>query len=307
VALISVLQQSSSPPRRAAARLQPLQSIAGISEGRTVALGAAPGGATADPKGNIWVSLPGRGAIARVDAATGHTQTFPVGGHPSAIAAAFDRVWVAGSAMGPLASLNIFTGRPLSYTQFQNAPTAIALDDDDTSACTADASGAITHITSDGTLIGAAKVSPAATGIGCGEGWVWAVHAAPSGLVRMADYGGTSQFNAGSAPVAVTFDLGVWTAHADGHVTVFDPRPDHLQVNREIAVAPELDGIVARENDPSVWAISRQTRTVYRISNTTQPTLTGTVVFSSPPVALVLAGQSVWVALQDGNLTQIRY
>jgi hypothetical protein len=123
----------------------------------------------------------------------------------------------------------------------------------------------------------------------------------------MGDFGGTTQFNAGAAPVAVTFDAGVWTAHADGHVTVFDPRPNHLQVNREVAVAPELDGIVARENDPSVWAISRQTRTVYRLSNTPQPTLTGTVVFSSPPVGLVLAGQSVWAALQDGNLTQIRY
>jgi daunorubicin resistance ABC transporter ATP-binding subunit len=307
VAVISLSQHSSPPPRNVAARAPALQSIAGITEGRTVSLGAAPAGATVDSKGKVWVSQPGSGTVTRVDAATGHTQAFHVGGHPNAIVAGFDRIWVAGSAMGPLASLNMFTGQPLSFTQLQNAPTALAVDDDDTSACTADSSGGVTHIDSTGTVIGAANVSPAPNGIGCGEGWVWAIRTAPSSLVRMGDFGGTSQFNAGSAPIAIAFDTGVWTALRDGHVTVFDPRLDHLQVNREIAVAPELDGIVARENDPSVWAISRQTRTLYRISNTTQPSLTGTVVFSSPPVALALAGQSLWVGTQDGNLTQLRF
>jgi hypothetical protein len=251
--------------------------------------------------------LPASGSVARFDAANGRTQRFLVGGRPSAILAEFDRIWVAGSAMGPLASLNLYTGQPLSFPSMQTAPTAMAGDDDDTSACTADASGGISHIDSTGTVIGTATISPAPTAIGCGEGWVWATHAAPASLVRMGDFGGTREFNVGAAPVGMAFDAGVWTALADGHVTVFDPLPNRLQVNREIAVAPALDGIVARENDTSVWAFSKQTRTVYRISNTPQLSLTGTVVFTSPPVSIVLVGQSVWVALQDGNLTQIRY
>jgi daunorubicin resistance ABC transporter ATP-binding subunit len=308
VTLISVSRRS--PPRvrvAAASPAQSLQSIAGISQGRTVALGATPGGATPDTRGNIWVSLPDRGAVARVNAATGYTQTFPVGGHPGAILAGFDRIWVAGSAISPLASLNLFTGAPLAVTDFPTVPTAMAADDDDTSACIVDASGGISHIDSTGTLIGAGKVFPAATAAGCGEGWVWGVHTAPGSLVRMGDFGGTTPFNVGPAPVGVAFDTGVWTALANGQVTVFDPRLDRLQVNRQITVAPGLAGIVARENDPSVWAISKQTRTLYRISNTPQPTLTGTVVFNSPPVALTLADRSVWVALQDGSLTQIRF
>lgn len=311
--IISVLQRPSHAAHHGTAHVQtppsvaPLQSITGITEGRTVAVGGTPGGVTADSNGNLWVSLPGSGAVTRVNAASGAKQTFLVGGHPGAILAAFDRIWVSGSAMGALASLNLFTGQPLSFTEAQTPPNMLAVDDDDTSGCTADPSGNVTHIDSTGTVIGAASVVPPATGVGCGEGWVWAIHNAPNSLVRIGDFGGATQFNAGPAPVGIAFDTGVWTALADGHVTVFDPRPTHLQVNRDIAVAPALDGIVARENDPSVWAFSKQTRTVYRISNTPQPTLTGTVVFNSPPVSLVLAGQSLWVALEDGNVTQIRF
>lgn len=292
-------------PRQAQA--QALQSIEGISQGQTVALGAAPGGVSADPSGHLWVSLPSRGAITRVDGVTGRTQTFKVGGHPIGILASFDRVWIAGSALGPLASLNLYTGAPLSWTGVRNPPTAMSYGVTDHSACTIDPAGIVTHVDSTGTVLGATTISPAATSVACGEGWVWAVDPTPQGLVRMGYFGGTTRFNAGPAPVAVTLDLGVWTANSDGLVTVFDPRPDRLQVNRQIATGAPLDGIAAQENDPSVWAISRQTRTLYRIANTTQPSLIGTVVFSSPPVSLAVTGHSVWVAQQDGYLTQIRY
>jgi hypothetical protein len=123
----------------------------------------------------------------------------------------------------------------------------------------------------------------------------------------MGDSGGAEQFDGGPAPVGLTFDQGAWIANSNGDVTTFDPRPGHLRMTHEIALAPTLDGIYANENDPSVWAISRQAKTLYRISNAAQPSLTATVVFNSPPVALVVVGQSVWVATQDGNLTQIEY
>jgi daunorubicin resistance ABC transporter ATP-binding subunit len=292
-------------PRQAPANPRTVASIAGIIQGRTIALGSTPGGLTADTSGNLWVSLPDRGAIARVDATTGRTQTFRVGGHPAAIAAAFDRIWVAGSALGPLASLNSITGRPLSSTQLLSAPTAIGLGTSDQSACTIDSSGTVTHINSTGVAIGTARLSHPATGVGCGEGWVWTVQPTPPALVRMGAYGGTTEFNGGPAPSAVALDLGVWIANRNGEVTVFDPRLNDLRVNREITVAPELDGIYAAENDQSVWATSRQTKALYRISNTPQPSLTATVVFNSAPVAVALRGQSVWVATADGHLTQL--
>ena len=75
---------------------------------------------------------------------------------------------------------------------------------------------------------------------------------------------------------------------------------------REAAVAPELDGIDATETGSTVWAFSRQTRTLYRIANAVQPAVTGTVVLRSAPVAIALSGQSIWVATQDGNLTELR-
>jgi len=35
--------------------------------------------------------------------------------------------------------------------------------------------------------------------------------------------------------------------------------------------------------------------------------VTGTIVFASPPVALAVNANSVWVATQDGKVTQIRF
>jgi DNA-binding beta-propeller fold protein YncE len=89
-------------------------------------------------------------------------------------------------------------------------------------------------------------------------------------------------------------------------VTVFDPDGSSLRVTREVTVAPELDGIDATETGSTVWAFSRQTRTLYRIANAAQPAVTGTVVLRSAPVAIALSGQSIWVATQDGNLTELR-
>jgi ABC-2 type transport system ATP-binding protein len=306
LALLSVSHVSSPKPRHASAP-PPVASISTITNGRTVALGGTPGGLTADTNGNLWVSLPDQGAVERVVAATGRTQTIRVGGHPTAVAATPDRVWVAGSSLGPLAGLNIITGEPLSTTQLSSAPTAITLDTDDGSSCAIDSSGTLTHIDSTGLVLGQAHLAHTATAVSCGEGWVWAAEPAPAALVRMGDSGGAEQFDGGPAPVGLTFDQGAWIANSNGDVTTFDPRPGHLRMTHEIALAPTLDGIYANENDPSVWAISRQAKTLYRISNAAQPSLTATVVFNSPPVTLVVVGQSVWVATQDGNLTQIEY
>jgi daunorubicin resistance ABC transporter ATP-binding subunit len=320
VGVISVLRPSPQPQpvaahavahtpvsRPAPARPQTVLTSSGLIEGRTVALGAIAGGVTPDAEGNLWVSLPDRGTVARVATATGRTQTFRVGGRPTAVGASFDRIWVAGSALGPLASLNINTGQPLNSTQLRSAPTAIALDYDDNSACTIDSSGTLTHIDSTGPVLGSAHLAHPATGVGCGEGWNWAVEPAPPTLVRMGDYGATRQLNGGPAPTAITFDQGVWIANRDGVVTVFDPRSSYLRVTRECTLGRELDGIYADENDSSVWAISKQAKTLYRISNAAKPSVTGTVVFDTPPVELVVAGRSVWVATEDGNLTQIKY
>jgi hypothetical protein len=154
-----------------------------------------------------------------------------------------------------------------------------------------------------------AHSAPAATSIAWGEGWLWAVNGADNGLLRVSlgTDGSSTAFSVGPSPIAVTLDQGVWIARANGHVTRFDPRPGQRRVNADIAVAPELDAIAATDPSPFVWVMSKSQKTVYRVTNTSRPSVTGTIVFNSPPVALAVNANSLWVATQDGKITQIRF
>jgi daunorubicin resistance ABC transporter ATP-binding subunit len=316
LAVVLVSSQSSSTPRHRAVHRRALAPVAtaetvvkstpGITQERVVTLGSAPGALTADTNGNVWASEPARGTVARVATGTGRVETFRVGGRPAALAAGYDRIWVAGSALGPLAGLNPSTGKALPATSLPAAPTVVAVNPDDQSACAIDSSGTVTHVASTGAVLAAGHAAEAPTGVACGEGWVWAVQPSPPALIRMGADGGTSQFDGGPSPVAATLNRGVWIANRDGTVTVFDPVVSSLRVTREVAVAPALDGIDSVETGSTVWAFSRQTKTLYRISNAAQPAVTGTVVLHSAPVAIALSGQSIWVATQDGNLTELR-
>ncbi len=174
----------------------------------------------------------------------------------------------------------------------------------------ADSSGTISHVALGGATIGTpAHITPAATSLAWGEGWLWATNRGDNGLIRvgLGTTGSSTAYATGPLPIAVALNQGVWTAHTDGHVTRFDPRFDQLRVNANIRIAPELDAIAATEQSPFVWAISRRSMTLYRITNTTNPAVTGTVAFTSPPIALAAAPHSVWVATQDNKVIQIRF
>jgi hypothetical protein len=105
----------------------------------------------------------------------------------------------------------------------------------------------------------------------------------------------------------VALNQGVWVAHSDGHVTRFDPRASRLRVNADVTLPSQLDSIATTEQSQFVWAISKSARALYRITNTSKPTLTGTVTFSSAPLALAAAAGSVWVATQDDKVIEIRF
>jgi hypothetical protein len=94
-------------------------------------------------------------------------------------------------------------------------------------------------------------------------------------------------------------------ANANGHVTRFDPRPQVLHVVADVRLGTQpLDAVAAVEGRAAVWALSRQARTVYRISRETQR-VSGQMAFASAPVALVLSGRYAWVATEDGKLIQL--
>ena len=288
----------------------------GLTAGRTIALAGLPGSVSIGQR-NVWVSLPDRGELVRTNLKSGTQSTFPAGGRPTALAAGSRALWVAQSASASLAQFNGDSGAGVHSARLAGSPVVIALDQNDSTAWVADSSGAISHvglgpegIGTPAPVIGTpAHSEPVATSIALGGGWLWAVNGAANGLVRVSldTSGSGTAYRAGQRPVAVAFDQGVWIATANGHVTRFDPRPQQLRVNADIAVAPELDAIAATDPGPFVWAISKTQKTVYRVTNTSKPAVTGRIVFVSPPVALAVNADSVWIATQDRKVTEIRF
>jgi serine/threonine protein kinase/sugar lactone lactonase YvrE len=281
----------------------------GLTEGRTVTVSGPAGSVSVGTK-NLWVSLPGRDEIVRTSVATGAQQTFPASGSPTAIAAGVSAVWVAQPGGQTLAQFNGDSGMQVHYAKLSGAPAAIALDQQDSSAWVADSSGAITHVALGGAVTGTpGHSSPPASSLAFGEGAAWGTNGASQGLVRVdaGTSGSTTTFAAGPSPTGVALDQGVWTANANGHLTRFDPQPGQLRVNADLAVAPELDAVAATDPGPFVWALSKKTKTLYRVTATGTPAVTGTVVFGSPPVALTAAATSVWVAMQNGEVVQIQF
>jgi hypothetical protein len=281
----------------------------GMSKLQVTALGSAPGGVAVTQGGDVWVSLPATGTVVRM-ASTGVLTRFAVGGSPSLVAAGPAGIWLSNSSSGALALFDAHTGKPIAQSPLTSAPTALTTDPGDGSVWAADSSGAVVHIDPAGSPAGQpARVPPPVLGLGLGEGWLWAVNGKTTGLVRISlgGDGSTTTFDTHPAPVSVAFDQGVWTAHSTGDVTRFDPRPGFLNVNTDSRIAPSLDAIGAIENEPSVWVISKQARTLYRLSTGTGAPVTGTVRFAGAPVALAVTSSAVWVATGDGNLTAIGF
>jgi hypothetical protein len=279
----------------------------GMALGRTIALPSAPGAVSVGKK-NVWTSLPGANQLVQSSLASGARNTFPATGRPTALAAGFAALWVAQSGSNELGQFVGDTGAHVRSTPLPGSPAAVAFAKDDGSAWVADSSGAISHVAVGGGVSGTpARSDPAATSLAWGEGWLWAANGAAKGLIRVSldSSGGSTSFQAGTKPVAVTLDQGVWTANADGHVVRFDPRK--LSVNADVATpARGLDAIAATDPGRWVWAMSKSRKAVYRISNTSTPAVTGTVAFSSAPVALAVTPAAVWVATEDNKVTQIR-
>ncbi len=297
----------SSSPNAAPSEVKTLSP--GLTRLQTIPLGGVAGGVAVGQQDELWVSLPDAGTVARVTA-DGGVSRFAVGGRPGQIAAGPAGIWVGGSSQGGLVRLDEQTGKVLATSSIDTAPSALTVDRDDGSAWIADATGSVVHVDQAGAVSGQpAHVTPPVLGLGWGEGWVWAVNGTTTGLVRISQdgSGSTTSFDTRPGPVGVTFNQGVWTAHSDGSVTRFDPRPSFLRVNTSVPVAPSLGRINAIETKSSVWAISEQAQTLYQISTQPSAPVTGRAGFTSSPVGLAVAESSVWVATADGNVTQIGF
>jgi hypothetical protein len=281
----------------------------GLTEGRTITLPAAPAAISVGTR-NLWASVPGRNEIVRSSLTTAAQETFPAAGNPSAIVAGVSAVWVAEPGTETLAQFNGDLGKEVHSAKLQGTPGAIALDQQDSTAWVADSSGAISHVVLGGTVTGTPGHSaPAASSLAFGDGAAWGTNGTSKGLVQVdAGTSGTSTaFFAGSSPIAVTVDQGVWSANANGQLTRFNPQPGQLRLNADLVLAPELDAVAATDPGPYVWALSKQKKTLYRVTAMGTPAVTGTVVFASTPVALAVSATSAWVALQNGQAVQIGF
>lgn len=281
----------------------------GLTEGRTVTVPGPPGSISLGPR-NLWVSLPSRNELVRSNLSTDAQQTFAAAGRPTSVVVGTSAVWVAEPGALTLAQFNGDLGRQVHSAKLSGAPVAIALDAQDSSAWVADSSGAINHVALGGTVTGTpAHSTPPASSLDMGEGSVWGANGASKGLVRVdpGASGSSASFFAGPSPVAVAVDQGVWAANRNGLLTRFNPQPRQLGLNADLTVAPELDAVAATDPGPFVWALSKNTKTLYRVTASGNPAVTGTVVFANPPVALAVNATSVWVALEDGDVVQIRF
>ena len=261
----------------------------GLTEGRTTTLPAAPASISIGTR-NLWASLPGRNEIVRSSLSSAAQETFPAAGNPSAIVAGVSAVWVAEPGTQTLAQFNGDLS-PNHSTKLPGTPGAIALDQQDSSPWVADSSGAISHVALWGAVIGTpGRSAPAASSLAFGDGAAWGTNGTSKGLVQVAagTSGMSTAFFAGSSPIAVTVDQGVWSANANGQLTRFNPQPGQLRLNADLMVAPELDAVAATDPGPYVWALSKQTKTLYRVTAMGTPAVTGTVVFASTPVALAV-------------------
>jgi hypothetical protein len=146
-------------------------------------------------------------------------------------------------------------------------------------------------------------IAPTAVSIALSEGWLWEANGADHGLVcvRLGTAESSIRTTPARAPWSSRCDLGVWTAHATGKLTRFNPLPYQLRLNGDVTLPAKLDSIAATERSPFVWAISTIAMTLYRVTKTSTSSLTGTVVFPSPPIALAPAERAVWIAPQRGK------
>jgi hypothetical protein len=313
VALLVALATYSATSRTGAGRhvakrsaTATAQSIATVAEGhlsvgQKLSLGAPARGVAVGPSGAVWVSLPSRNEIIRLDSdgRVGSFHGIPNGGP---ITAGNGGAWIAQPA-GDAVKVTP-DGHVAERVALSGQPVAVAPDVDGSSAWVADASGAITHVGTGDPLnpTVVSHVSPAPTGLAVGEpNWVWGVN---GGFVRVSPNGSGSQtFDAGSGATAVTVNQGIWVAHGDGTVTRFDPRAGHLVAT--VRTPSALSGIAARAASPYVWAISSSARSLYELS-LAGPQIVGVVRFSSPPTGVAVTHLGVWVTTAGGSLIRIQ-
>ena len=221
--------------------------------GDTIDLGGS-GEDVAIAAGSAWVTLPGDGAVARIDldengVPAGTPQLIPVGTEPRGISADGGEVWVAnlGSASVTMIDAKTNAATPLPLPEGAE-PTDVAFDGDD--VWVSDRSGSVIELPNGGE--GKPKAFPVGNdpkGIDVLDGYVWVAVTGDGKVSRIATDGGEPFLvDVGGEPRGLVADTErnlVWVANGDGYVTAIDPddlgNPKDVDVSgspEEVAVGP---------------------------------------------------------------------
>ncbi len=232
----------------------------------SVSLGSRPGD-VAVGEGGVWVTLPDRGAVMRIDPETMTVRnTIPVGADPSGIAIGAGSVWVTNGGSSTVSRISPDTESLVQTIEVPGGPAGIAV----------------------------------------GRNGVWVANSYNASVSHIDPESGEvlATIGVGDQPVDVAVDeQGLWVANAaSGTVSRVDPERD-VEV-QEIEVGHGPQAIVAGPD--GIWVAKLLDGTVSRIDPDTNAVVQ-TIDVSGTPSGVVLGGGSVWVSDESqGSVARIQ-
>jgi YVTN family beta-propeller protein len=184
-------------------------------------------GAVATGEGNVWVTLPDRGAVIEIDAETmSIVDTVPVGSNPVGIGVGADSVWVANGGNSTVSRISTARNNEVVDTiEVPGAPAAIAVNEQ--GVWVADSLGdAVTPIDPDtDDVLASVPVGDQPVDLASDGEDLWVANAASGSVSRVVGGDEVQPVDVGEGPQAVAVGAGVtWVANSlDGTVTRIDP------------------------------------------------------------------------------------
>jgi peptide/nickel transport system substrate-binding protein len=215
-------------------------------------------GDMASGEGGVWVTLPDRASVVRIDPESRSVvDTIPVGRDPAGIVSAGGSVWVTNSADGTLSRINPETGTVTQTIDVGSGPLDVA--------------GA--------------------------NGSIWVVDGTDDAIVRLDPRIGEiiADIPVGDRPSAIAVGAGaIWVANfASGSVSKLDPARGEVVAEIPVGNGP-LDVAAGRGR---VWVANSMDGTVSVIDPSTT-SVASTVPLGDGPSAVALSGSGVWVAME---------
>ncbi len=221
----------------------------------SVSLESRPG-AMAIGDGDVWVTLPDRGAVVQIDPRTRAViDTIPVGADPSGVAVGAGSVWVANGGSSSVSRISPAKHSVVDTIDVPGGPAQIAV----------------------------------------GPGGVWVANSINDSVSRIDPNTGNvaATVGVGDQPVGLAVsDAGLWVANiASGNATRIDPEHDLAVQTVDVGNGPLA--VAAGVN--AVWIANRLDGTVSRIDPSTNAVVQ-TIAVGKAPTDLAEGGGFVWVS-----------